>query len=258
MSSIENPTEVMIPPPLILARKQRSHILFVLSNSAPDQESEFVDWYKKDYLHAMTKLDKVLSIQLFEQYEIDIKTVDYPPPEYKYLGIYELSLDGAEEAKNIIRKIVDRHKIEKSASAPATWLYYPISEKVGRSSKVKNPMLILAFANGKPGSEPDFREWYCTRHIRHVLNAPYNASGQCFELTNFQYSESAKPDYKIIAVYEQEGVPQDAHDFWNSLSSEQVSELVDKFSFPTLDLTRFGECNYRPITEKYCLNYDEP
>ena len=233
--------------PLHLAKQQRSHILFVLSNPMPDRGSEFLSWYKQDYHHAIEKSDNILSVQHYEQ---DEPEEGYPPPEYQYFGIYELSLDGAEEAESIIQQVTDMHSREDSANTPATWLYYPISEAVGRPAIIENPMLIVAFANGIRGSESEFREWYCTRHIRHALNAPYNANGQCFGLTNFQRSGSAEPIYEIMAVYEQENTPQEALEFWNSLPTDESSELEKKFLFPTMDLTRVGECYYRPITEK--------
>ena len=254
MNSIDYTIEEMEASPLALSKKHRSHILFVLSNSLSEKNSDFLDWYKGDYLQAMAKLDMVVSAQHFEQHEVDVTMGNYPPPEFQYLGMYELSLDGADEAKDIIRKITDSHKMEKMSYPPATWLYYPICEKVGRSAKAISPMVTIAFANSTPGSEAEFREWYCTRHIRHALNLTGFASGQCFELTNFQKPGSANPTYNTIALYEQEGTPQEFLNFLASLPEDRAVELTKILKFPTLDATRFGECFYRPITEKIPSN----
>ncbi len=254
MNRIDDSTEEMEISPLALAKNQRSHILFVLSNSLSGENSDFLDWYKDDCLHAVAKLEMVVSAQHFEQHEVDITMGNFPPPEFQYLGMYELSLDGADEAKDIIRKIMDSHKMAKKAGPPATWLYYPIGEKVGRSAKTIDPMVTIAFANSIPGSEAEFREWYCTRHIRHALNITGFASGQCFELTNFQKPGSANAIYNTIALYEQEGTPQEFLEFVESLPEERAVELTKILKFPTLDTTRFGECFYRPITEKLSFN----
>lgn len=229
--------------PLSLLKKQRSHVLLVLSNALSGQKQKFTSWYKGDFLQSIIRSDHVLSAQHFQQCEIDITGGKWPAPDYQYLGVYELSLDGAEESIEFIDKIFDSYKEEESANVPATWLYYPISEKVGRSPTIRNPLLVLAFANSIPGSNNEFREWYSTRHIRHALNIPVFVSGQCFELTDFQHHGGVLSDYSTIAIYEQEGSPQDFIDSLELLSAEQIEQI----QFPTLDAKNFGEAAYCPI-----------
>lgn len=235
-------------PPFELMKTQRSHILFVLSNSEPNQSEAFMEWYKGNYLYDIAKLDGVLSVQHFQRHELDITMGHYPPPDYQYLGIYELSLDGAEMATDTITYIIKSYEAESCASEPATWLYYPVSEKVGRPKENTNSMIVLAFANAVPGAKAEFVEWYCTRHIRHALNASVLVSGQCFGLTEFQISGSREPSCSTIAIYEQEGTPEELLDCFKSLDPEL-------FDFPTLDTTCFGEAVFYPVSKKV-KNFD--
>src|SRR5205823_5245553 len=123
--------------------------------------------------------EEVSSVRFYQQHEVDISGGQHPPLPLKYLGLYELCLDGAERARDVIRFVTGIHLEQPAACAPATWLYYPVSEKVGRPSDMERPMLTLAFANALPGRELEFREFYATRHIRHALNIPALVSGQC-------------------------------------------------------------------------------
>lgn len=228
---------------LELLQQQRSHVLFVLSNSEPEKESSFLKWYQGAYRQAVLDSHAVLSAQHYEQHEIDISEGRLARIPFHYLGLYELSLDGAQEADSLINKISRLHQEQPAARAPATWLYYPVSEKVGRPPISKPSMLTLAFANGVPGQESEFREWYATRHIRHALNVPALVSGQCFERTQFQRPGALEASFATIAMYEQEGTPEEMlHSF---------ADLIPKgtFRFPTMDRapSRFSEWVYRPI-----------
>ena len=250
MNQIEMPSATATDSALEVAKYQASHILITLTNPVPEGKDMFLAWYKEGHHHAVAKLDNVLTAQHFEPHEIDIMQGAYPAPDYQYLGIYELCLDGAEQAQDIISFIHEAHKQESSADTPATWLYYPISEKVGRPAQISNPMVTLAFANGIPNSDDEFREWYCTRHLRHALHIPVFVNGQCFGPTGFQNEGSMALNSSLIALYEWEGGPQDYFDYLNSVSEEVGNKLTEMLSFPTLDTSRFGECVYRPITEK--------
>ena len=233
---------------LACAKKQRSHILFVFSNALDKQAEEFLQWYIGDFVDISRKLNHVLSIQYFERHEVDITEGNFPTPDYDYLGIYELSLDGSDEAKNIIAEIIESHDSEGSAGTPACWLYHPVSEKIGRLPQISCPMLTVAFTSSVKGSDKEFREWYCTRHIRHALNVPVLVSGQCFELAGFQSPGSSEPIYSIVAIYEQEGTPEEFLDNLKSLPQEM-------FEFPSsLDASRFAEGTYRPISNKLLGN----
>jgi len=225
-----------------LTKLQRSHVLLVLSNAKRGSANEFLPWYRNAYLNSVAKLTGVLNVQQYERHDVDITLGQYPPLPFQYLGIYELSLDGAQEADEIIEHVMKLHQISEHAEAPATWLYYPTSEKVGRTPVVKPSMLTLAFANSVVGQDPEFREWYATRHIRHALNIPALVSGQCFGRTIFQKHGALAPNFNIVAVYEQEGSPESIIESFRSLPEST-------FNFPMLDIDRdrFAEWVYRPV-----------
>lgn len=223
-----------------LMKEQRSHVLFVLSNAKADQEGTFVEWFQGRYLREISDVASVLNVQHYKQHEVDITQGRYGRAPLEYLGLYELALDGAREANALIELIATLHRNEAAAEDPATWLYYPISEKVGRAPRVFPSMLTLAFANGVAGREAEFREWYATRHIRHALNISALVSGQCFERTEFQRPGALEAIYSMIAVYEQEGTPEAIIESFATLPP-------GTFDFPAMDLKRFAECVYRPL-----------
>lgn len=230
---------------LALLEKQRSHVLFVLSNPKAPHESAFLRWYQGAYRRAVLDHGGVLDGQHYERHAIDITRGRYAPVPFQYLALYDLSLDGAEAAEGLIEKIATLHREEEAAQAPATWLYYPASEKVGCAPARQPSMLTLAFANGEPGQEIEFREWYATRHIRHAMKIPALVSGQCFERTQFQKTGALEAKFNTIAVYEQVGTPEDIVQSFATLPQ-------DALRFPMLDRTRFAESVYRPIqTARY-------
>lgn len=230
----------------LLAKKQCSHLLIALSSPVGGHGKKFSDWYKDSLLKLVIKMDHVVSAQHFKRHEIDITMGNYPPPDFRYLGVYELSLDGAEEAEPVIKKIMNFHNDQDFSGPPVTWIYYPVSEKVGNLSCSSDSLLTVAFANGLAGAEKEFREWYCTRHIRHALYFPGIVSGQCFEVTGFQLTVESHQMYQMIALYEQEGTPQEFLKYCENIP-DKVAELI---SFPTLDLSCFGESVYKPISNK--------
>src|SRR5579862_923782 len=164
-----------------MLRGQRSHVLLVLSSPRIGSEELFRSWYLGPYCEAVLELPGVLRGQPYEPHEVDVSNGRYPGLWCRYLSLYELSIDGAQAAAHIIRRIAGLHGAEKTATPPATWLYYPASERVGRSPGNHPSLLTIAFANAVPGREAEFREWYATRHIRHALAIPQLVSGQCFE-----------------------------------------------------------------------------
>ena len=225
---------------LRVLRQQRSHVLFVLSNATPGSEQKFLHWYRDAYSRTLTDQQGVLDVRNYEQHEIDITQGRHPRLPYRFLTLCSLSLDGAQEAENLLERIATLHREQPAAQAPATWLYYPLSDKVGRSPDDDASMITLAFANGLPGREGEFREWYATRHIRHALNIPALVSGRCFERTQFQRCGSMEAQFAMIALYEQTGTPQDILDSFATIE-------LSKFDFPALDLSRFAEWVYRPV-----------
>jgi hypothetical protein len=226
---------------LALLKKQRSHVLFVLANSKAGQEPAFRDWYQRDYKQSVSDIAGVLAAQHYEQHEVDVTLGQFERLPFRYLGLYELSVDGAQAAGDLVEKIALLHR-EHSGEAPATWLYYPVSERVGRSPAATPSMLTLAFANGVRGQEAEFREWYATRHIRHAMNIPALVSGQCFQRTLFQRPGALEAKFDTTAVYEQEGPPE-------AIIKSFASLPKSTFHFPMLDVdrSRFAEWVYRPV-----------
>jgi hypothetical protein len=229
------------PSPLELLGEQRSHVLVALSNPQEGSDRMFRAWYLGPYQQEILALGPVLSGQQYEPHELDVSRGRYPGLPFRYLALYDLSVDGARAALGVIERISELHGREKSAAAPATWLYYPVSERVGRAPAARPSLLTLAFANAVRGKEAEFREWYATRHIRHALRIPALVSGQCLERTQFQSPGALAADYSMIAVYEQEGTPED---MMRSISSLPPGTL----DFPAMDLTRFAEWVYRPLS----------
>jgi len=229
---------------LRLLDRQRSHVLFVLSEPESDSNSEFLTWYQGPYRGAVLGCAGVLGGRHYEQHDVDITQGRFPRLPFGYLGIYELSLDGSQGARELIERIAALHREESSARVPATWLYYPVCEKVGRTPSKTPSMLTIAFANARPGEEALFREWYATRHIRHALNIPALVSGQCFQRTQFQESGAYEALFDTIAVYEQEGPPE-------SIIRSFASLPAGTLEFPSLDVDplRFSEWVYRPVRD---------
>jgi hypothetical protein len=243
MNPPENTAETEANSPLALVGRQRSHVLFVLSHAKVGYEAAFLGWYRGVYRKTVHDLGGVLTAQHYEQHEVDITCGEYAPLPFRYLGLYEVSVDGAQAAHGLIESIATLHREQVAAQAPATWLYYPVSERVGRSPAQLPSMLTLAFANSVPGQEAEFREWYATRHIRHALNIPALVSGQCFARTLFQRPGALEAKFDTIAVYEQEGSAESIVTSFKSLPEST-------FHFPMLDLdrSRFAEWVYRPLS----------
>ena len=225
---------------LALLRTQRSHILFVLSNPKPDHEGKFREWYRSAYREQIASITDVLCGRHYEKHPFDITKGQYMLLPFHYLALYEVSVDGAEAAAPLIDRIMALHHEQSAAQAPATWLYYPATEKVGRSPPILPSMLTVAFANGVPGQEDAFREWYATRHIRHALNIPALVSGQTFERTQFQRPGALEAKFATIAVYEQAGTPESILESFAALPPGALD-------FPMLDLSHFAESVYRPL-----------
>src|SRR5882724_3368399 len=131
---------------LELLQRQRSHVLFALGNATSGREMDIRAWFVGAYRDVMLGIDGVLTVQSYERHEVDIDQGQHPPLPFQYLAVHELSVDGAEAAEAIIERVTELHGEEPAARTPATWLYYPVSEKVGRAPKQHPSMLTLAFA----------------------------------------------------------------------------------------------------------------
>lgn len=223
-----------------LLRAQRSHLLLVLSSPSQGADEPFRGWYLGPYRQAVLELPGVLRGEQYEPHEVDVSNGRYPGLSSRYLALYELSIDGAHEAAKILEGVARLHREERSAAPAATWLYYPASERVGRAPRQRPSLLTIAFANALAGREAEFREWYATRHIRHALAIAQLVSGQCFERTQFQEPGAAAAGYSMIAVYEQDGSPEE---MLASIAALPAAAL----HFPAMDLSRFAEWVYRPL-----------
>ena len=228
--------------PQEFAGQQRSHVLFVLSNALKGHEVQLEQWYQGTYKSEILKMTGLLGVRHYKQEEIDLMGGHYPIIPFKYLGIHDICIDGGQAAEVIIDRITEMHTLNRSSFNVATWLYFPICEKVGRSPRIPRSGVTLAFANGLPGRELEFREWYVTRHIRHALNIAAFVSGQCFERSLFQKTGTLESGFALIAMYEQEG------------SADSILESIaalppNTFEFPAIDeeRTRFSESAYRAI-----------
>jgi hypothetical protein len=232
-------TRTSAPRAIELLAEQRSHLLVVLSNAQAGADQSFRNWFLGPYQRTVLKLDGVLRGQQYEAHEVDISDGKYPGLPYHYFAIYDLSVDGAAAAGAVLDRIKDLHQRESSAQPPATWLYYPAGERVGRSPASLPSLLTVAFANAIPGQEEDFVEFYITRHLRHALQVPALVSGQCFARTQFQSPGAMGADFGMIAIYEQEGSPEDMRRSFATLPAGALD-------LPAMDLMRFAEWVYRP------------
>jgi hypothetical protein len=227
------------PPSLTALKRQRSHLLLVLAQPKEGSADDFAAWHAAACRETMLKRPEVLTASYFVEDDVDITGGKFPALTYRHLAIYELSVDGAEQAEAAIAVVEALHRDSGVAEQPATWLYFPVGEKVGLSVP-EAPFLTIAYSNGTPGDEDVFREWYTTRHIRHALNIPAFTSGQCFERTQWQRAGALEARFHIIALYEQTGSSQELITAFKTLSPETIS-------FPTMDHTRFSEAAYRRI-----------
>jgi hypothetical protein len=222
-----------------MLRGQRSHLLLVLSDAKHGHEAPFRAWYGERFREDVAALDSVLGVWPLEQHSLDITGGHWPRPPKQYLCICELVLDGAEQAEPVIDRIADFHARYPAAQPPATWLYYPAGESVGRGH-FETPLVTVAFANAVEHQDAAFREWYVTRHIRHALLLPALVGGQCFERTAYQKSGSLSASYSAVAIYAQEGTPE-------VLVQDMAGVPSGALRFPSLDLQRFAECSYQAL-----------
>lgn len=234
--------------PVALANQQRTHNLYIFSNAKSDKDEAFRVWYLEECLQAIFRLDGVLSCQLFERQDYDISDGISIDCDFDFVTVCELGLDGAEQAAPTMDNIVKLFRAGRLAQEPALWLFYPVSEKVGRPPDY-SPFISLAFAAPVKGLEAEFREWYSTGHIRHALNIPTYVSSQRFELTEFQQPGAAAASYESLAVYEQEGC---IDDIVNGLGEAGLAGLgcLTPSKNSAMDLERFAEWVFYPLTEK--------
>lgn len=231
-----------------LAKQQRSHTLLVFCNSANGKADSFLNWYKTDCLKTVAGFDKVLSARHYQEYPFNLSG-DYKPIGFDYLGLYQLSLDGAKDVSELIDQINALYQSESSAGDIATWLYFPVTEKTGCDSTTATPatpIITIAFANAVIGREAEFREWYSTEHIRHALLLPAFTSSQRFELTGFQMPGAMTPDYEAIAIYEQNDIPENLNKGFEVIDPKKLPEV---WWSPSGDLERFTEWAYQALTD---------
>jgi len=226
--------------PIALSLRQRSHLLLVLSQPKVNREEAFLTWYRGHYLKSISAINGVLNLRHYRQHPVDITQGRYERLPFKYLGLYDLVVDGARRSEPIINAVAALHVKEASVEPAATWLYYPAGERVGRPARGTADLMTVAFANSIAGRSDEFREWYVTQHIRHALNVEALVSGQCFQRTQFQQPGALAANYSMIAIYEQEGTPQSMIETFKRLPEET-------FYFPSMDEVAFAESVYELI-----------
>ncbi|BBD96784.1 hypothetical protein SAMIE_1002850 [Sphingobium amiense] len=233
------------PPSLALAARQRSHVLLVLADALPGNTAQFERWLDQSVRQAVSSRAELLCARSYVEDDVDITRGRFTRLPFRYLTIFELSVDGADQCGDAIDMIARDYIESGLATAPATWLYHPASSKVGVLDGEASGMTV-AYANACPGEEAEFREWYATRHIRHALHIPALVSGEFLERSLFQNPGAMENGFAGIALYEQSGSAQSIVDAFLSLPPET-------FSFPSMDKSRFSEASYR------CLGLaDEP
>lgn len=226
-------------PVAALLQLQRTHMLLVLSHPSEEREVDHVAWFTGPFRESVSAMPGVVAARCYRQHEVDITKGRYAPVEYGFLAIVDLSLDGGDQAEPILCEIADLHRQSGVANPPATWLYFPSSEKAGRQDSGAG-MITVAYANPVPGTEAQFREFYVTRHLRHALKISALVGGQCFERAQHQRAGSMQPYFQMVAIYDQIAEP-DA--FLESYALLPPGSL----DFPMLDKTRgrFSECSYQ-------------
>lgn len=230
-----------------LAKQQRSHTLLVFCKTTDEKTETFLNWFKTDCLHTVAGFNKVLSARHYQEYPFNLSG-NYKPIGFDYLGIYQLSLDGAEDANELINQINALYQNESSTGDIATWLYFPVTEKIGcnhTTPSPSTPIITIAFANAVKGRDAEFREWYTTEHLRHALLIPALISSQRFELSRCQTPGAMAPDYETIAIYEQDDTPE------NMIKSAELidpAKLPEVWWSPSGDLERFTEWAYQALT----------
>lgn len=229
--------------PLTLLKYQRTHVLLIFTNATGDSEESFLSWYQYRYRAALLNRPEVLSLRHYRRHRVDVLQGRFPIIPYNYMGICEISVDGASAAQNLIDETAALHKASNVAEAPTTWLYYPVCEKVGSFDLEQGStkaLIAVAFANGYEGRETEFDEWYATRHIRHAMHVSAYANAQCFKRTQFQKTFGLEAIYSLIAIYELNREPEDIIRSFQALP-------IETFSFPSLDVSRFSEVVYQEV-----------
>ena len=239
MSQPTNNAEAMV-------KQQRSHTLLVFCKAVDGQAESFLNRFKQELLQGVLNIDKVIAGRHYQEHPLNLSG-DYKPIGYDCLGLYQLSLSCEKEASEVIHAINALYDSEPSAEAIATWLYYPVSEKVGCNPAITSPSteyITIAFANAVKGREAEFRQWYTTEHLRHALLVPALTSSQRFELASHQTPGAMASSYETIAIYEQDDTPENMLKGMATIDPAKVPEVWWSLSG---DLERFTEWAYQAL-----------
>ena len=220
------------------ANTQPSHTLLVFSAAAQKREDEFRRWLTRRAFQPLRAGDKMLSVRHYALHPMKISEA-YKPLGFSYLSLCRLCLDGAHDAAGLISDLRLRFEREACSGDIATWLFYPVGEKVGKSRDRDAPYITIAFSNPNPGCENEFREWYATQHIRHALMIPALLNGQVFEATQFQISSSSACDYTTMAIYEMGASPEALMESIPGIDAEKMAWS------PAGDTEQFTECFFK-------------
>lgn len=227
---------------LCAARRQSSHTALIFF-SLDESECEAIKaWSDTAVSSELRSSEFVLRQRVFRK--IDFRLYEFCRDiDFDYVNICDLALDGASEFQKLGEKIQLYANKCSVISKLQTWLYYPVSEKVGDLSNSNPPFVTLALANAVKGQGARFREWYSSQHIRHALNIPALLNGQRFERCEFQSRNDQRPEYESVAIYSQ------------SCGPEQMlreAQSVDPSKLPwdvSGDLERFSEWTFEAVDE---------
>ncbi|MFT3852985.1 MAG: hypothetical protein QM733_09630 [Ilumatobacteraceae bacterium] len=215
--------------------QQRSHVLCVLATASQGNEAQFERMYLDPAFRAeLGQHEAVVDVRVFKRSPVDLSGGMGQSLDFTHLTLLDLRVDGAEDAVPAIDHVAAVHGQSGVAKDPATWLFRPVTEKVGDTGAAPKPLAVFAFTNGVPGKRDEYLEFYATRHIRHALYISTFAGSQLTQKTSFQ-----KPgrlpidDFECLTCYDLVGTAEEL--------PAGVAAVRDRLAFPLLDHVRFAE-----------------
>ena len=200
------------------------------------------------YQRSVLKLAGVLRGQQYEAHEVDISGGKYPGLPYQYFGYIRRLLSMARRAPaRILDRIKDLHasRAQRSTARGLALLPRQRTRRPVCGSATLAPhgrICKLPFPVGKTSSVSGMPRAIFVMHCRF----PALVSGQCFARTEFQSPGAMSADFSMIAVYEQEGSPEEMRRSFETLPAGALD-------FPAMDLKNFAEWVYRPCAPQIWL-----
>jgi hypothetical protein len=111
----------------------------VMTNPAEGREQEFNRWYDEEHVPDVLGVDTVVAVQRFE-FVTSGGTAD---PGHRYLAVYEVEADSAEEARAAMDKArAEPGQMRGSSSLDRDarlWYFRPIGPRVSRDDQAGRP-----------------------------------------------------------------------------------------------------------------------